>query len=202
MYNFIVFTGLDGSGKGEQIAKLSQYLYEKNKHKDIYLTREPSNSPYGKKIREEILKETNPLKKARLCLELYTKDREWHVNNIILPQLQKGNILICDRYYYDTMAFQQTQGISLNEIIELNKRFPKPDITFILDVNAETALKRIEKRGLSKTKFEELEFMKELKENFLDLPNHLNDNIKIINAVKSIEEVFADIHKYFEEEND
>lgn len=203
MHNFIVFTGLDGCGKGEQIIRLVKYLYEKNKHKDVYLTREPSNGPFGQKLRQGILKEDkDPMEKARLCLDLYVKDREWHVNNIILPQLKKENIVICDRYHYDTMAFQQTQGIPLKEIIELNKNLPKPDIVFLLDVDPETALERIEKRGIDKTKFEKLEFMKKLRENFLDLPNHINDNIKIIDAKKSIEEVFSDILKILENEND
>lgn len=192
----MVFTGLDGSGKGTQIAKTAQYLFDKIKLADIYLTREPSNGSYGQQIRNQILKrDKDPMKNARLCLDLYIKDREWHVNNVIKPRLEKGNVVICDRYYYETMTYQQTQGISIKEIIELNKKFPKPDIAFMIDVPASVAVERINLRGTAITKFENLEFMKKLRQNFLDLPKYLDDNIKVINGNQSIEEVFNEIKK-------
>lgn len=191
---FIVFSGLDGSGKNEQLKKTIGYLHEKHKHLDIYLTKEPSKGFYGQKIRNDFLKkDKDPLANARACLEAYIEDRKWHVSNIILPQLKEGNIVICDRYYYETLAYQHAQGIPIEEIIELNKEFPKPDLAIILDVPEDIAYQRTEKRGIEQTKFEKIEFLKLVRKNFLDSPKYLSDNIKIINSNQTIEQVFEDI---------
>src|SRR3989344_1572095 len=138
---FIVFDGLDGSGKGLMIKKLEEYL--KNKGKRVAVTKEPTEGKYGKEIKEILTKDNDPKKNAEKCLGLYIKDRQEHVKEI--TGLLKGNIVICDRYYYSTMAFQHTQGIPLNRTIELNEDFIKPDIAFILDLEPETAMERIEK---------------------------------------------------------
>ena len=116
----------------------------------------------------------------------------------IIPFLKKSNehevnIVICDRYYYSTIAFQSTQGIDMKMLIEKNKKFLKPDIAFIMDVDPEIALDRIKERR--KEKFEELEFMRKLRDRFLELPKLLNDNVKAIDASKSQSEVFEDIKK-------
>lgn len=203
---FIVFSGLDGSGKNEQLKKTIGYLHEKHKHLDIYLTKEPSKGYHGQKIRNDFLnKDKDPLKNARACLEAYVEDRKWHVSNIILPQLGKGNIVICDRYYYETIAYQNAQGIPLDEILYLNKDFPIPNLTLILDIPAEIAYERMEKRDLRRTKFEKIEFLELVRKNFLELENcltikeeffgveHVPDNIKIINGNRPINEVFEDI---------
>ena len=78
-------------------------------------------------------------------------------------------------------------------LIELNKSFLKPEVAFIMDIAPEAALERI--KGRNKEKFEQLEFMKKLRENFLELPNMLNDNIKVVDASRDINVVFEDIKK-------
>ncbi len=190
---FIVFDGLDGSGKGEMIKRLKEYL-SKNKKLKILTTKEPTDGEYGKQIKEILKKEKNAKKGAELCLKLFVKDRQEHLKKGIEPFLKQPNsIVICDRYYYSTIAFQHTQGIAIEKIIAENMPFRTPDITFILDLPADTALERIHKRGEEKEKFEQLEFMKELRKNFLKLKDELDDNIKIIDASKSKEEVFEQI---------
>jgi len=189
---FIVLDGLDGSGKGEMIKKLDKYLCKKGFN--VLVTREPTSSKYGKKIKEILRKEKDPKKGAELCLELFVKDREEHLKKEIEPFLKKKNsIVLCDRYYYSTIAFQSTQGIDIEKIIIENMVFRTPDITFILDLPAEIALERILKRGEAKEKFEQLEFMNELRKNFLKLKEELDDNIKVIDASKSKEDVFNQI---------
>ena len=120
------------------------------------------------------------------------------MKNTIEPFLKNSNenelnIVLCDRYYYSTIAFQGAQGLDINELISKNKNFRKPDAAFILDADPELALKRIEYR--EKEKFEKLEFMKKIRANFLKLPSLLKDNIKIINSNKTLGEVFEDIKK-------
>jgi dTMP kinase len=155
---FIVFDGLDGSGKGEMIKRLETYLYDKGEQ--ALVTKEPSAGLYGRKIREILRKEKDPKKGAEKCLSLFVMDRKEHLDKEILPALKAGKIVICDRYYYSTIAFQHTQGIPKEQIIIQNMAFKTPDITFILDLPAEVALKRIDKRGEAKEKFEQLGFMK------------------------------------------
>lgn len=192
---FIIFDGLDGSGKGEMIKRLNGYLAS-NKKLKILVTKEPTDGRYGKQIKEILKKEKDPKVGAEKCLELFVKDREEHLSKEIEPFLKQDNhIVICDRYYYSTIAFQHTQGIALEKIVLENMSFRTPDIVFILDLPVEIALERISKRGEDKEKFEQLNFQKELRQNFLKLKEELDDNIKIIDASKSKDEVFEQIKK-------
>jgi len=194
---FIVLDGLDGSGKSEMVKLLGSYISLNNKDCNVLTTKEPSEGMYGKEIRNILASEKDPKINGSKLLELFIKDREDHLKKEIIPFLNKAgkgkNIVICDRYYYSTIAFQATQGLDIKMLIELNKSFLKPDIALILDVNPEIALERIKTR--KKEKFEKLEFMKKLRKRFLEMPKLLNDNIKIIDASKSKEEVFEEIRQ-------
>jgi dTMP kinase len=194
---FIVVDGIDGSGKSEIIKMLHNHLFSLNKKFRIMTTREPTNGTYGKKIRKMLANEKDPLSSSKKLMELFVKDREEHLKTIE-PFLNSSNenelnIAICDRYYYSTIAFQGAQGLDMKELIEKNKRFRKPDVAFILDVEPSIALKRIESR--KKEKFEQLEFMKKIRANFLKLPDLLPDNIKIIDSNNALKEVFISITK-------
>lgn len=193
---FIVFDGLDGSGKGEMIKRLKDYLAKKDNNLKILITKEPTDGQYGRQIKEILKEEKDPILGAEKCLTLFVKDRQEHLEKEINPFLKKDNsVVVCDRYYYSTIAFQHTQGIDVEEVIFQNMTFRTPDIAFILDLAAETAVQRIHKRGLQKEKFEELSFMKELRQNFLNLKKELSDNIKIIDASKPEDAVFNQIKK-------
>src|SRR3989344_5544971 len=192
---FIVIDGVDGSGKSEIVKMLHNYLFSRNKEYRILTTREPTNGIYGKQIRQMLANEQDPMTSREKLLELFIKDREQHLKNIIEPFLQNNedselNIVICDRYYHSTIAFQSAQGLDMNDLVEKNKKFKKPDITFILDVEPPLALKRIEHR--KKEKFEQLAFMQKIRENFLKLPKLLDGNIRIIGSSKQLKEVFED----------
>jgi dTMP kinase len=194
---FIVFDGIDGSGKGEVIVKIEKYLREKNI--TVLITYEPSDGEYSKEIRILLKNDISPKDNANKLLEMYIKDRKEHLEKTILPFLSKESkerrIVLCDRYYYSTIAYQSAQGIDTERLIELNKDFVKPDITFILDLPVDLAMKRISERERNVEKFEKIEFMRKVKENFLRLNNFLDDNIKIINAGSSKEEVFEKVRK-------
>ncbi len=195
---FIVLDGLDGSGKSEIVKLLHNYLFSKSKKYRILTTREPTSGTYGKEVRDILAREKDPGINGQKLLELFIKDREGHLKNTILPFLNKSNdhevnIVICDRYYYSTIAFQATQGLDMKMLIEINKEFLRPEIAFILDLRPEIALERI--KGREKEKFEQLEFMNKLREKFLELPKFLNDNIKVIDASKSLNDAFDDIKK-------
>lgn len=195
---FIVLDGIDGCGKGEQIKRLHNYLFEFSKKNRVLTTREPTYGKYGMQIRNILRTETDPFAGAEKCLDLYTKDRQEHLSKVVIPILnfkdgEDQNIVLCDRYYHSTYAFQQAQGIAFERIHELNKDFLKPIITFIIDVEPKTALQRISSSRDSAEKFEQFEFMKKLRENFLKLPEQLDENIVVIDGSKSKEEVFQQI---------
>ena len=194
---FIVLDGMDGSGKSEMVKLLHDYFSKNNKY-NVLMTREPTDGKYGKEIRDILANESNPNINSDKMLELFIKDREDHLKNTIIPFLNKSNdheanIVISDRYYYSTIAFQATQGLDIKMLVELNKEFLKPDIAFILDVKPEIALERIKTR--KKEKFEQIGFMNKLRNKFLELPKFLNDNIKIMDASKDMNEVFEDMRE-------
>ena len=197
---FIVIEGMDGSGKSEIVKMLHNYLFSKKKYR-ILTTREPTSGTYGKRIREMLRLDEDTYSNKDALLDLFIKDREEHLKNTIIPFLssksEELHIVLCDRYYHSTIAFQHAQGIPLDELIKKNSKFLKPDIIFILDIEPETALKRIS--GRKKEKFEQLEFMKRLRNDFKSLKKILNDNIRLIDASKPFDEVFSDVTKYIDE---
>ncbi len=195
---FIVVDGIDGSGKSEIVKMLHNYLFSKHKRYRILTTREPTHGKYGNKIREMLREEKDPKTNKEKIAKLFIRDRQEHLKNTIEPFLKKSdgdgiNIVVCDRYYYSTIAFQGAQGFDTKSLIDKNKNFRKPDISLILDAEPYLALKRIENRA--KEKFEQLEFMEKIRANFLKLPKLLSDNIKIIDSNKNLNQVFEDIKK-------
>lgn len=194
---FIVFEGLDGSGKGTMLAKTAEWLFNSNKGYDkILLTREPTFSGYGKQIRKLLKSDREPLTKAKQLLQLYLDDRKEHLDTIIKPALQLGSIILCDRYKYSTICYQQAQGIPVEKIISLHERMLVPDLVLILDVEPETALQRIRSGRSSIEKFEKDFFLGELRENYLRLERLLpKEPIKVIDANSPIDETFERVKR-------
>ncbi len=195
---FIVVDGIDGSGKSEIVKMLHNYLFSKNKKFRILTTREPTNGTYGRQIRSMLEQENDPLSGGSKLIDLFIKDRQEHLRNTIEPFLNNQNddemnIVLCDRYYYSTIAFQGAQGFNLDELIEKSIQFKKPDVAFILDAAPSLALKRIEHR--KKEKFEQLEFMSKIRNIFLDLPELMEENIIIVDSNRPLREVFEKIKK-------
>jgi dTMP kinase len=196
---FIVFDGLPGSGKGTQIKKAFEYIFDKSKKYDnILVTDEPTNGPYGLKLRELFKKQKNALDLKEDIFEAFVDDRKWHIENTIIPALKNNFVVLCDRYKYSSIAYQTVQGTDFEKCFSAHKDFLVPDLALIFDVDPEESNKRIhsaddEKRQESDN-FRELEFVKNLRKYFLDLPNLLPDEaIKIINANKNIEDVFLQV---------
>jgi dTMP kinase len=192
---FIVFEGIDGSGKTTQ-SKLLFELFSKE-GKQVIWTKEPTDGDIGSLLTNKYLKEVDlPIVDALL----FAADREEHLKDMVIPALNQGKIVVSDRYYHSTLAYQQAQGLDLRWLLELNKNFIKPDLTIIIDLEPEMAIERIEKDKKRKIedrkKFEKLEFLKKVRKNFLDLPKILKDEkIVVIDGNKGKEEVFEDVVK-------
>jgi dTMP kinase len=202
---FIVFDGLPGSGKGTMIKKTFEYLYDKSKDFDnILLTDEPTNGPYGKKVRElfKIQKSPDDLKEE--IFKAFVDDRDWHIKEIIKPLLAKNFLIIGDRYKYSSIVYQTAQGNDFEKVFNAHKDFHSPDLIFILDLPPSVGKERMNTDSSTKRRetdnFREVEFISKLREGYINLPKQLpNENIKIIDASKSKEEVFNQIKKHLDE---
>ncbi|MEM2089718.1 MAG: dTMP kinase [Candidatus Pacearchaeota archaeon] len=197
---FIVFEGIDGCGKSTQAYLFVKYLFTKNKYTHVLLTREPYKS---RKIRDILKKKHNAYEEAELLTKLFFQDRKKHVKEVILPALKKGIYVVSDRYKLSTIAYQSTQGMPLQKLINMHKNMPIPDITFIVDANARTAKERIEKeQKIIEQKFEKsIEFQELLRKVYLKLPKIINnERIFIINGEKTINEVAKEVQEIYERE--
>lgn len=179
----IAIEGIDGSGKTVIALEIVRFLSDLG-YEAVYL-KEPSDSVYGQKIKNS---------KTRFSPEeelfLFLHDREIDVKEKIIPALEKGKIVVMDRYYYSNIAYQSARGIEANKIRELNEKIaPKPDLVIILDVSPNTALKRIKPRG-KLTAFENEGYLERVRENFLKIAD---ERTVIVNAEKPLEEVKSEV---------
>ncbi len=142
---FIVFEGIDGCGKSTQAKRLVTHL--KKKGKKVVSIREPGGTPVGEKIRDLLLHSKKTSISPRAELFLYMASRAQLVDDVIQPALAAGKIVVCDRYYYSTAAYQGAAGkTGVKEVLHLAEniaRFPKPDRVFLLDLPARAALARL-----------------------------------------------------------
>lgn len=184
---FIVFDGIDGSGKSTILNKMNEYL--KNLGYDVVTTHEPSSSKYGLEIQEIIQREKSATKEE--LLKLFNLDREENVAHEVLPALDKKKIVLCDRYYHSTLAYQ----LEIEEWPKFLEGVIKPDLTLIFDVNVTLGLTRVtQKYSEEKRKiFEEPEILEKTRQKFVLMPRYLEENIEIIDASKTISEVLAKV---------
>lgn len=188
---FIVFEGIDGSGKGTQIKKCANFLFDLDKNYDVYLTREPTRD--FKKIRDTMNSSERVMENAKWYLEMFVEDRRNHLEKYIIPMLLNGTHVLCDRYKYSTICYQHAQGIALETLIQKNRNMLIPDITFVLDIDAQIAYERRRIESIRDVFERDIEFQKKVRNNYLNLTNILNENIIIIDASKDPERVFETI---------
>jgi len=162
---FIVIEGIDGTGKSTQARQLADHL--RSLGRDVVLSREPTDGPWGKKLRDSAQSGRLP---PGLELEYFLNDRRQHVDELIAPALAAGKVVILDRYYFSTMAYQGARGIDPSEIRRKNERFaPIPHLLLILDLDVDTALQRIGSRGDSANEFEQRTALQTCRDIFLSL---------------------------------
>ncbi len=189
---FIVFDGIDGCGKTTIARMIRDYLKKKNYK--VFLTHEPNkNTKTGKKIKELIRKN---IMSKNFWKVLFTQARIEHIEKIIKPKLDKNFIVICDRYYYSTLAYQMNEKEWKGYLKKYN--FIKPDVVFIFDVDTKIALERLEKRKRKKTVFEKYNFLEKTRKKFLALykrRHELKENIFLIDGNQPKLKVFSDVKK-------
>lgn len=195
---FISFEGIEGTGKSTQASLLSAYLQQ---HEwTVIRTREPGGTAISLKIRELLLSLDNREMDPVTELLLYNAARVQHIREVIDPALERGEIVICDRFSDSTLAYQgYGRGIDRTMILALDKLATKgmrPDLTLLLDIDVETGLKRnreINKRD--RLELEDIAFHEKVRAGFLRMAEEEPDRIRIIDCSGSIETIHRDILK-------
>ncbi len=161
---FIVIEGIDGTGKSTQVRLLAEWF--RSQGREVITSREPTDGHWGKLARNS----GNVRLSAEEELELFLKDRAEHVEQLIQPSLAAGKVVILDRYYFSTMAYQGCRGFDPADIRRRNEAFaPMPDFLFILDLDVDAALGRIGARGDIANEFEKRENLVRCREIFMTL---------------------------------
>lgn len=195
---FITFEGIEGSGKTSQSRILKEKLIKEGL--PVIHTFEPGGTVLGEKIREILL---DPHMKIDPVSELllYFAVRVQHVNEKIKPALEKGYVVICDRFHDSTIAYQgYGRGVSLKIINDLYKMFVdnlKPDLTILLDLPAELGLKRNEKANKrDRFELEDITFHNKVKQGYLEIARSDPERFFVIDATNSPEQISESIYEY------
>ena len=191
---FITFEGNDGSGKSSVIETIKLEL-EKRGY-DIVYSREPGGSKIAEKIREVILDKDNMGMDDKTESLLYAASRREHIMKTILPALNDGKIILCDRFLDSSLAYQgYARGIGIDNVYEMNEYATDgllPDLTLLVCVRPEIGLNRIKNnnRGeLDRLELEKMEFHQKVYEGYLEVQKRFPDRVVIINGEATREEV-------------
>ena len=184
--------GIDGCGKSTQ-SKFLMKKFEENNEKTIIL-KEPTSGKYGKKLWEMLSGKRKAT--TEQILDLFVMDRKEHVDDKINPALKEGKIVLMDRYYYSTMAYQAAAGIDVNRIRKDNEFAPKPDIVLIFDLPADLAMKRVKGHSVADV-FEKEEHLEKVREAYLNLRG--DPLVRIIDSTRTPEEIFKEVWKLVSE---
>ncbi|NIS73510.1 MAG: dTMP kinase [Candidatus Aenigmarchaeota archaeon] len=185
---FIVFEGIDKSGKETQAKMLYDYLHKKAI--PVIYTEEPSpKNPAGRLIKKWLVGQATITSGEAITL-LYTADRFEHLKKTITPALNAGKNVICDRYFYSTIAYESAIfKVEKEWIKSLHKDVRKPDVVIFIDIDPEISLKR--ERSLPNDRLEKVELLKNVREAYKEMINE--ERFFVVNGDRSKEEVFRDV---------
>ena len=188
---FIVFEGPDGSGTSTQANLLAENLQKTGKK--VFSTHEPSNHFLGKSLREILQHKRSACPKAVQLL--FFADRAEHVEKEIIPALKRGEIVICERYFWSSIAYGYAEGVNPQFLENIAKSFLEPDITFFCDLDPQISLERIARRGQKIELFEKKEVLSEVREKMLYLanPSAFTKKAVVVDARKSVKEIEREI---------
>ena len=188
---FIVFEGGDGAGKSTQVKKLTQKLESINE--TVVLTREPGGTELGKKIREILLDQDEFEVTPRMEALLFAADRSINMSQNIKPALEKGFVVIGDRHIDSSIAYQGVgRGLGAQTIEDISRWAVQgivPDLTVLLDVDANTGQSRLESKD--RLDSESADFHNKVNQAFRDLAKANPDRYVVMDAAKPVDEIHA-----------
>jgi dTMP kinase len=211
MIRFITFEGVDGSGKTTQLKTLENHLIARGK--SCISTREPGGTSLGRLVRQALLEVGKQPITSPAELFLYLADRAQHVQEVIVPALEQGKVVLCDRYTDSTLAYQgYGRGIDLEllrSLTDIASRGVRPDLTLLFDCPIEIGLSRtLQRQSQATTKRnredrferEKIEFHENVRKGFLELARAEPQRFRIINAARSDAEVGQEIKNIIDRE--
>jgi len=140
----VAFEGVDGAGKSTQLRLLGERL--RLRGIEWLATREPTDGPWGVKIRASAQSERMSPNDE---LDAFVADRRQHVDEVIAPALAAGKVVLIDRYYFSTVAYQGARGLEIDAVYAANAFAPEPDLLFVFDLDPSIGLARVAKRGVA-----------------------------------------------------
>jgi dTMP kinase len=189
---FITFEGPEGSGKTTQLKLLAARL--RSEGHDVVETHEPGGTAIGQQIRKILLDPASSALRPTAELLLMFASRAQNVDEIILPALAAGKIVLCDRFTDSTLAYQgAARGLGADVVYELDRiacRGLVPHLTILIDIDTETGLQRAEQNRMEE---QPLAFHRKVRETFLQLANDEPRRIKLIDGARDRESIAADI---------
>lgn len=192
---FITVEGPEGAGKTTVVKLLVQEL-QKEGYK-VVSTREPGGIQIAEQIRHVILDKENTSMDERTEALLYAAARRQHLVEKVIPLIEEGAVVLCDRFIDSSLAYQgHARGLGMDEVLRINQfaiRGFMPTLTLYFDITPEEGLKRIEQsnvREVNRLDLENLSFHRKVREGYLMLVDQYPERIKVINAEMSIERVF------------
>ncbi len=201
---FITFEGGDGAGKSTVINKVYEELVKKNL--SCMITREPGGIDIAEQIREVILNVKNTKMDARTEALLYAAARRQHLAEKVVPALEEGKIVLCDRFLHSSLAYQgYARGLGIEEVYEINKfaiDSYMPDLVILFDIEPKLGLERINKnkgREINRLDKENMDFHDKVREGYSILMEKYNHNIVKVDASGSVDEVYLQVSKIINE---
>ncbi len=198
---FITFEGADGCGKTTQMNLLAEYLKEEGY--EVVITREPGAKGLGEKVRDILLNYNGPVS-DRCESFLFLADRAQNIDVIVIPAINDGKIVLCDRHIDSTVAYQgYGRGLDIERINMLNNIATngiKPDLTIVFDIDVKTSMQRV---GKEKDRMESagIEFHNRVRTGYLELAKHFPERIKVVDATDSIENINKKVIEIFKSHN-
>lgn len=199
---FITMEGTDGSGKTTQITMLKDYLTSKGFN--VICTREPGGTPISEKIREIIIDKNNTEMSYMTEALLYAAARAQHVEETILPALKEGDIVISDRFLDSSVVYQGFARVLGEKTVKNINKYAvgdlEPDVTFFLKLKPEDGLQRKAKQAeLDRLEAEKFKFHQRVYDGYVRLAKNNKNRIKVIDALKSIDEIHTEITESVDE---
>ncbi len=198
---FITFEGGEGSGKTTQIKLLKYYIQSLIPDIEIVISREPGGTEVAEQIRDILVNGSADKISTRAETLLMIASRAEHIDRVILPALKRGAIVLCDRFKDSSIVYQGLANNISKEKIDKIHEFAlekcEPDLTILLDIPAETGIKRAIDRNESDQRFElkGKEFHKRIREGYLKLTTIYPERIKVINASQSVQSISDEINQ-------
>lgn len=195
---FITFEGPDGAGKTTILNMLSEEFKEKGI--EAVFTREPGGIRIAEQIREVILNKENTEMDSRTEALLYAAARRQHIVEKVIPALNEGKLIICDRFIDSSLAYQgYAREIGVDDVYSINMFAidgVMPEVTLYFDIEPERGLLRIngsDSREVNRLDLEKMDFHLKVQKGYKQLIDKFPERIKVINADQSLEDVYRDV---------